>query len=56
MEIALDSLRLYFDYSIKSNEMYLSTNSVPIQYTALNIAALYISLNRRTQALAVYNN
>lgn len=56
MEIALDSLRLYFDYTIKSNETYHYTNSTPIQYTALNLAALYISLNRRSQALAVIIN
>lgn len=46
LQKALRCLQKYFDYTIKDNE------SSPIQYTALNMAALYTNLNYPIQALS----
>jgi hypothetical protein len=46
-EEAITELRSYFDYSISNTEL------APIQYTALNMAALYMALDFPKQAFAV---
>jgi tetratricopeptide (TPR) repeat protein len=45
-QTALTCLQRYFDYSIKDSE------TAPIQYTALNMAALYTTLEFHDQALS----
>jgi hypothetical protein len=46
-EEALTHLRKYFDYSIKNK------SATPVQYSALNLAALYTKLNFPEKALSV---